>query len=276
MKTGQYFFGNDHAALSAQQSGSTCTMQNADIATCNMSQRRTGGSLWTFTYPTSGGDGINGTHSPTNDAHPFGGGVHDRYDNWFGAPPLAFQLRMNVHYSRNYENAFWNGSSMNFGDGASYFFPLVSLDVTSHEISHGLTEQHSNLAYSGQSSGMNEAFSDMAGEAAEYYDRGSNDWLVGAEIIKKRHRAALEVHADARRSLDRQRRQLHIQPGRALLQWRLQQGVLHAGEEVDLDHAQGVRGIRTGQRAVLDIERHVQLRRLRCRERSGRSGLLQR
>ena len=73
---------------------------------------------------------------------------------------------------------------MNFGDGASYFYPLTSLDVTSHEISHGFTEQNSNLQYSGQSGGMNEAFSDMAGEAAEYFDRGHNDWLVGAEIIK--------------------------------------------------------------------------------------------
>src|SRR3546814_8285544 len=61
---------------------------------------------------------------------------------------------------------------------------LTSLDVTSHEISHGFTEQNSGLQYSGQPGGMNEAFSDMAGEAAEYFDRGQNDWLVGAEIIK--------------------------------------------------------------------------------------------
>jgi Zn-dependent metalloprotease len=184
LKTGQYFYGTDYAALSVQQSGSTCYMQNTDVATYNMNQRRTGGTLWSFTCPTSSGDAVNGAYSPINDAHHFGGVVHDMYNNWFGAPPLAFQLVMNVHYSRNYENAFWNGSSMNFGDGASTFYPLVSLDVTSHEISHGFTEQHSNLAYSGQSGGMNEAFSDMAGEAAEYYDRGSNDWLVGAEIFK--------------------------------------------------------------------------------------------
>ena len=73
---------------------------------------------------------------------------------------------------------------MYFGDGASTFYPLVSLDVTSHEVSHGFTEQNSGLTYSGMSGGMNEAFSDMAGEAAEYYDHGSNDWLVGAQIFK--------------------------------------------------------------------------------------------
>jgi len=185
LKTGQYFYGTDYAALSVQQSGSTCYMQNADVATYNYASSTRRGTLWSFACPTSSGDAVNGAYSPINDAHHFGGVVHDMYKNWFGAPPLNFQLVMNVHYSRNYENAFWNGSSMNFGDGASTFYPLVSLDVTSHEISHGFTEQHSNLAYSGQSGGMNEAFSDMAGEAAEYYDRGSNDWLVGAEIYKR-------------------------------------------------------------------------------------------
>ncbi|EIL90074.1 M4 family metallopeptidase, partial [Rhodanobacter spathiphylli] len=99
-------------------------------------------------------------------------------------PPLNMQLVMKVHYKSNYENAFWDGSAMYFGDGASTFYPLVSLDVTSHEISHGYTEQNSGLEYSGQSGGMNEAYSDIAGEAAEFYDRGSADFLVGADIVK--------------------------------------------------------------------------------------------
>ena len=184
LKTGQYFYGTDFAALAVTQSGSTCTMQNPDVKTNNMASSTRRGTLWSFICPTSTGDAVNGAYSPINDAHHFGGVVHDMYSNWLGAPPLNFQLVMNVHYGRNYENAFWNGSSMNFGDGASYFYPLTSLDVTGHEISHGFTEQNSNLQYSGQSGGMNEAFSDMAGEAGEYFDRGHNDWLVGAEIIK--------------------------------------------------------------------------------------------
>jgi PKD repeat protein len=73
---------------------------------------------------------------------------------------------------------------MSFGDGASTFYPLVNADVSGHEVSHGFTEQHSNLTYSGQSGGMNEAFSDMGGEATEYYWQGSNDFLVGKEIFK--------------------------------------------------------------------------------------------
>ena len=74
-----------------------------------------------------------------------------------------------VHYSNSFENAFWNGQQMTFGDGRNRFYPLVSLDVTAHEVSHGFTEQNSGLVYRNQSGGMNEAFSDMAGEAAEYY-----------------------------------------------------------------------------------------------------------
>jgi Thermolysin metallopeptidase, alpha-helical domain/Bacterial pre-peptidase C-terminal domain/Thermolysin metallopeptidase, catalytic domain len=73
---------------------------------------------------------------------------------------------------------------MNFGDGASTFYPLTALDVTGHEVSHGFTEQNSNLTYSGMSGGMNEAFSDMAGEAVEYYVRGTNDFKVGVDIFK--------------------------------------------------------------------------------------------
>jgi PKD repeat protein len=73
---------------------------------------------------------------------------------------------------------------MTFGDGYSTFYPLVCLDVVAHEVSHGFTENHSGLIYSSQSGGINEAFSDMAGEACEYYMRGTNDFMCGYDIFK--------------------------------------------------------------------------------------------
>ena len=182
-KTGKYVYGTDYAALDVTQSGSTCTLQNTFVKTNNLHQG-TSGSVVSFTCPNSDTDAINGAYSPVNDAHHFGGVVHDMYTAYTGAAPLSIQLVMNVHYKANYENAFWNGSAMYFGDGASTFYPLVSLDVTSHEISHGYTEQNSALQYTGQSGGMNEAYSDIAGEAAEFFDRGSNDFLVGRDIVK--------------------------------------------------------------------------------------------
>ena len=127
---------------------------------------------------------INGAFSPMNDAHYFGNVIFNMYTGWLGVRPISQKLLMKVHYSSSYENAFWDGSAMHFGDGATTFYPLVSLDVASHEVSHGYTEQNSGLVYSGMSGGMNEAFSDMAGEAAEYYMKGTNDWKVGYEIFK--------------------------------------------------------------------------------------------
>lgn len=183
-KTGQYLYGTDYAALDVTQSGSTCTLNNTNVVTYNLNHATSGGSIVSFTCPNSNTDAINGAYSPVNDAHHFGGVVHDMYLAYTGAAPLSIKLRMNVHYKSNYENAFWDGTAMFFGDGASTFYPLVSLDVTSHEISHGYTEQNSGLQYSGQSGGMNEAYSDIAGEAAEFYDRGAADFLVGADIVK--------------------------------------------------------------------------------------------
>ncbi len=185
LKTGKYIYGTNYAALNVTQSGSTCTLQNTDVSTYNMNHATTGsGTLVSFICPTSDTDAINGAYSPVNDAHHFGSVVHDMYVGYTGGTPLTFPLVMKVHYGSNYENAFWNGTVMTFGDGATTFYPLVSLDVTSHEVSHGYTEQHSALQYTGQTGGINESYSDIAGEAAEYYDRGSNDFLVGAEIIK--------------------------------------------------------------------------------------------
>ncbi len=183
-KTGKYTYGTDYAALDVTQSGSTCTLVNANVKTYNLNHASSGGSVVSFTCPTSDTDAINGAYSPVNDAHHFGGVVHDMYQSYTGAPPLNMQLVMRVHYKSNYENAFWDGTAMYFGDGASTFYPLVSLDVTSHEISHGYTEQNSGLEYSGMSGGMNEAYSDIAGEAAEYFDRGAADFLVGRDIVK--------------------------------------------------------------------------------------------
>lgn len=183
-KTGQYEYGTNYGYLNVTQSGSTCTMNNTNVKTVNLNGGTSGSTAFSFTCPRNTVKTINGAYSPLNDAHYFGGVIFNMYNQWIGVNPLTFQLVMKVHYSSNYENAYWDGSAMTFGDGASTFYPLVSLDVASHEVSHGYTEQNSNLTYSGQSGGINEAYSDIAGEAAENFMRGSNDWLVGADIFK--------------------------------------------------------------------------------------------
>ncbi|WP_193164348.1 M4 family metallopeptidase [Microbulbifer hainanensis] len=180
-KTGQYLYGTDFPPL---QVDSNCAMNTANVETVDMNNATSGGSIYSFTCPYNDYRAINGAYSPLNDAHFFGNVIFNMYNDWYNTAPLTQKLRMRVHYGNSYENAFWDGTQMTFGDGGSTFYPLVSLDVSAHEVSHGFTEQNSGLQYSAQPGGINEAFSDMAGETAEYYMRGSNDWQVGADIFK--------------------------------------------------------------------------------------------
>jgi len=199
-KTGRYYYGDDAGItgefgyLDVEKVDDTCTMDNANVKTVDLNHGTTGSTAFSFVCHENTRKEINDAYSPLNDAHYFGGVVFDMYSAWMASSPLTSQLMMRVHYSNNYENAFWNGSSMTFGDGDTRFYPLVSLDVSAHEVSHGFTEQNSDLIYSGQSGGINESFSDIAGEAAEYYSRGSADFLIGADIF--RAEGALRYMAD--------------------------------------------------------------------------------
>ena len=92
-----------------------------------------------------------------------------------------------VHYGRSYVNAFWSDSCfcMTFGDGGGSYLPLVAIDVAGHEMSHGVTSQTSNLSYSGESGGLNEASSDIFGTMVEFYSNNSQDapdYLIGESI----------------------------------------------------------------------------------------------
>lgn len=183
-KIGSYTYGTNYSALEGSQASGTCYLDNSYLNTVNLGGRTRGGSTWSFPCFNSAEATINGGYSPLNDAHFNGQVTNNMYKAWLGRAPLTFKMTMKVHYGTRYENAFWDGQAMSFGDGASYFYPLTAMDVTAHEVSHGFTEQNSGLQYSGMSGGMNEAYSDMAGEAAEYFARGSNDFKVGADITK--------------------------------------------------------------------------------------------
>ncbi|MGI8639714.1 MAG: M4 family metallopeptidase [Pyrinomonadaceae bacterium] len=89
-----------------------------------------------------------------------------------------------VHYSTNYNNAFWNGSYMTYGDGdGSQFTPLTTLDICGHEMTHGVTERTANLTYSNESGALNEGVSDIFGAMVERYTEGesSNTWKIGED-----------------------------------------------------------------------------------------------
>jgi pseudolysin len=208
-KIGEYQFGKERPLLDITRDESTqmCLMENTDVKiidmhhklssknkamefTCMSNSEDQPASYFTG-YSGDGYDKSNDAFSPTNDAMYAGYVIKHMYHDWYGIEVLTksngkpMQLIMRVHYGDGYENAYWDGRQMTFGDGDSMLYPLVSIGVGGHEISHGFTEQHSGLEYFGQSGGMNEAFSDMAAQAAEQYSSGKNSWQIGSEIMKE-------------------------------------------------------------------------------------------
>ncbi len=183
-KIGQYEYGTDFPGFGVTINGSTYTMNTTNVKTVDLNHGTSGSTAYSYTGPRNTHETINGGYCPLNDGQYFGQVIYDMYQSWYGLPVLPFQLTMKLHYSTGYENAFWDGSSMTFGDGATTFYPLCCLDVSAHEVSHGFTENHSGLIYSSQSGGINESYSDMAGEAAKYYMRGTNDFMCGYDIFK--------------------------------------------------------------------------------------------
>lgn len=208
-KMGEYEFGKDLPLLeiTRDHDAELCFMENTSVKVVDMAHKyyskntpmqfickrapEQSSDIFFTGYTADGYDRDNGAFSPTNDALYAGYVIKHMYHDWYGLEVLnnrngtPMQLVMRVHYGDSYENAYWDGRQMTFGDGDTMMYPLVSLGVGAHEISHGFTEQHSGLEYFGQSGGMNEAFSDMAAQAAEFYSIGKSSWMIGPEIMKE-------------------------------------------------------------------------------------------
>ncbi|MEU6093626.1 M4 family metallopeptidase [Streptomyces sp. NPDC047079] len=101
-------------------------------------------------------------------------------------------LDASVHFGESYDNAFWNGEQMVFGDGDGEIFLDFTLpvDVIGHELTHGVTQYTANLAYFGQSGALNESMSDVFGSLIKQYTLGQTaseaDWLIGAGLLAPR------------------------------------------------------------------------------------------
>lgn len=106
-----------------------------------------------------------------------------------------------VHYGKGYDNAFWNGTQMVYGDGDGTLFTAFTgpLDVTGHELTHGVTQHTAGLDYYGQSGALNESVSDVFGSLVKQHHLGQTadqaDWLIGAGLL------ADGVHGVALRSM---------------------------------------------------------------------------
>ncbi|WP_044011903.1 M4 family metallopeptidase [Legionella massiliensis] len=178
-KVHEYWYGKDGLpALDVSQNEQSCTLDDGTVAAVNVNSKWDwqGFIQTAISYPCGNNveNFIHGSYSAENDAYFFGHIILDLYKDWYGLNALQDSLGnpqkliMRVHFGEYFDNAFWDGKTMTFGDG-NYFYPLVSLDVAGHEVSHGFTQQHSNLEYHDESGALNEAFSDMAGQASRAY-----------------------------------------------------------------------------------------------------------
>jgi vibriolysin len=185
-RTGRYSYGPNgkYSSFQVTGSGNNCQLDSPNVITYDMNHQKSGGSVHTFPCYENTSRLVNGSYSALNDAHAFGQVTFGMFKDWYGKAPLSQKLKLRVHYDRNYENAFWDGQQMTFGDGQNTFHPLVGLGVVAHEVSHGFTQQNSNLRYENQSGGLNESFSDIAAAAVSFYLSGSFSWQIGDDIKK--------------------------------------------------------------------------------------------
>jgi Zn-dependent metalloprotease len=102
---------------------------------------------------------------------------------------VGMPLNAIVHYGRDYDNAFWDGQDMVFGDGDGTIFNrfTIALDVIGHELTHGVTGAEANLTYFGQSGALNESVSDVFGSLIKQYVQKQTadkaDWLIGEGLL---------------------------------------------------------------------------------------------
>lgn len=98
-------------------------------------------------------------------------------------------LGSSIHYGHDYNNAFWNGLRMTYGDGNGQIFLdfTLSTDVIAHELTHGVTQHTLQLAYTNEAGGLNESASDVFGSMFRQWRKGQTvahaDWLIGHEIL---------------------------------------------------------------------------------------------
>lgn len=127
-----------------------------------------------------------------NEAYDGLGSVYRFLADSYGRSSLdgrGLTLRATVHYGDRYDNAFWDGTRMVFGDGDGQVLVgfTRSLSVVGHELAHGVMQYAADLRYRGQSGALNESFADVIGALVDQFVRGHTSeqasWLIGAEVF---------------------------------------------------------------------------------------------
>lgn len=133
-----------------------------------------------------------------NEAYDGSGATYDLFFEVYGRSSIdnyGMRLNSTVHFDKGYDNAFWNGQQMVYGDGDEDLPPAqrlfnrftASIDVIGHELTHGITEHEARLEYLGQPGALNESMSDVFGALVKQYqkkqDAASADWIIGEGLF---------------------------------------------------------------------------------------------
>lgn len=127
-----------------------------------------------------------------NEAYDGSGATYDLFKNIYGRDSIdgnGLPLNSYVHYQKNYDNAFWDGSRMVYGDGDGELFNrfTIAIDVMGHELTHGVTQYEAKLVYSQQPGALNESMSDVFGSLVKQYSLNQtadqSDWLIGQGLL---------------------------------------------------------------------------------------------
>ncbi|MFQ6061622.1 MAG: M4 family metallopeptidase [Methanosarcinales archaeon] len=127
-----------------------------------------------------------------DEAYDGAGATYDLYQDVFGRNSIddkGMRLDSTVHYGKDYDNAFWNGNQMVYGDGDGQIFERFTkaIDVISHELTHGVTQYEANFVYWDQPGALNESFSDVFGALVKQrvlnQEAKDADWLIGAGLF---------------------------------------------------------------------------------------------
>ena len=162
------------------------------MRTIDGSNSRTSGQVYKDSDNTWGNYTVSDKATAAADAQYGAAVTWDYYKNALGRNGIAGNGKgsySRVHYGKKYGNAYWSDACfcMTYGDGDGVNTgPLVSLDITGHEMSHGVNANTANLIYSGESGGLNEANSDILGTMVEFQannPQDTPDYLIGEEIV---------------------------------------------------------------------------------------------
>jgi thermolysin len=186
----------DAKKFQVAQSGTTYTMTDTsrgvsiNTYTANGQQVGPGQGAKAVTSPSLTSWDTGAGPGAAVDAHVYAGVVFDYYKKVHARHAIdgaGGAMLSTAHVGTAYDNAFWDGTGMSYGDGGDLFKPLsAGLDVVAHEFTHGVTEQTSALVYQGQPGALNESVSDIFGVFIEHSLKpdDTKNWIMGENIAK--------------------------------------------------------------------------------------------